>query len=88
MRLVFTDPFQHDHRVLPAEVQRALSKALKFLLKNPRHSSLRAKKIPGTEIWYARAGRAYRFTFQLAGDTVILRRVGTHAILSRERKQS
>ena len=88
MRVVFTDPFQRDYRTLPAEVQRALSKALKFLLANPRHSSLHAKKIPGTEIWYARASRAYRFTFQLNGDTITLRRVGTHAILSRERKQS
>ncbi len=86
MRLIFTDPFQRDYQALPADVQRALSKALKFLLSNPRHPSLRARKIPGTEIWYARAGRAYRFTFQLEGDTVTLRRAGTHAILSRERK--
>lgn len=88
MKLLFTQPFQRDYRVLPPDVKRALSKALKFLLSNPRHPSLQAKKIPGTEIWYARTSRAYRFTFQLEGETVTLRRVGTHAILSRERRQS
>lgn len=87
MKLVFTDPFRRDYRTLPAQVRRALSKALKFLLENPRHPSLRAKKIPGTEIWYARAGKAYRFTFQLQGDTITLRRAGTHAILTKERKR-
>ena len=86
MRLVFALPFQRDYRSLPAEVQRALDKALKFLLENPRHRSLRAKKIPGTEIWYARVSRAYRFTFQLEADVIMLRRAGTHAILAKERR--
>lgn len=87
MKLVFTDPFQRDYRTLPSEVQRALDKALKFLLQNPRHPSLRTKKIPGTEIWYARAGKAYRFTFQFRGELVTLRRVGTHAMITKERKR-
>lgn len=85
MKLVFTDPFRRDYQTLPAKVQRALDKALVFLLANPRYPSLRAKKIPGADIWYGRASRAYRFTFQLEGDKVTLRRVGTHAILARER---
>ena len=87
MKLVFTEPFRRDYRTLPPDIQRALDKALGFLLSSPRHPSLRAKKIPGTEIWYARASRAWRFTFQLQGDVAILRRVGTHAILSWERKR-
>ena len=87
MNLVFTDPFRRDYQTLPAKVQRALDKALAFLLVNPRHPSLRAKKVPATDIGYGRASRAYRFTFQLDGDKVTLRRVGTHAILARERTQ-
>ena len=87
MKLVFTAPFRRDYQSLPAKVQRALDKALVFLLANPRHPSLRAKKIQGTDIWYTRASRAHRFTFQLEGDTATLRRVGTHAILARERSQ-
>ena len=88
MRLIFTGPFHRDYRSLPVEVQRVLDKALKFLLENPRHPSLRAKKIPGTEIWYARVSRAYRLTFQFEADVITLRRVGSHAILTKERKNS
>lgn len=49
MKLVFTDTFRRDYQTLPAKVQRALDKALTFLLANPRHHSLRAKKIQGTD---------------------------------------
>jgi len=84
--LLFTEPFKRDYGELPAKIQQALDKALKLLMSNARHPSLRARKLPGTEIWYARITRDYRFTFQHAGDSVILRRTGTHDILKRERK--
>lgn len=87
MRVVFTQPFKKDYRSLPPKVQRALDKALKFLLMDPRHPSLRAKKLPGTFIWYARISRAYRFTFQYDRNSVILRRAGTHSVLSKERER-
>ncbi|MBI2639809.1 MAG: hypothetical protein HYW90_02865 [Candidatus Sungbacteria bacterium] len=86
MEIVYTGPFKRDYKDLPQNIQRALGKALGFLLENIRHSSLRAKKLPGTEIWYARISRGYRFTFQLDNQTIILRRAGTHDILNRERK--
>ena len=44
------------------------------------------EKISGTAIWYARVSRAYRFTFQFEADVITLRRVGTHAILAKERR--
>ena len=86
MRLVFTEPFKKDYSELSPKIMSALDKALKFLMVNIRHPSLRVQKLPGTEIWYARITRDYRFTFQYAGDTIILRRAGTHNILKRERK--
>jgi len=86
MRVVFTEPFKKDYEELPSKIQRVLNKALKFLIKNPRHPSLRIKKFPSTSIWYGRLSRAYRFTFQQSGEVVILRRVGTHRILDKERK--
>jgi len=86
MRFIFTEPFQRDYKDLPNTVKRALDKALKFLFENPRHPSLRAKKLPGTDIWYARISRAYRFTFQYENGTMILRRAGTHNILNNERQ--
>jgi len=86
MKIIYTEPFKRDYKDLPRHVQRALGKALGFLLENIRYSSLRAKKLPGTEIWYARISRGYRFTFQFDNHTIILRRAGTHDTLNRERK--
>lgn len=86
MKVVFTKPFKRDYNGLPPRTQRALDKALKFFIANQRHPSLRAKKLPGTPIWYARISREYRFTFQYRDDSVILRRTGTHDILRQERK--
>ncbi len=87
MNVIYTGPFEKDFADLSPAVQRALNKALKFLLENLRHPSLRTRKLPGTFIWYARITKAYRFTFQLEDDTVILRRAGTHDILNEERRQ-
>ena len=87
MKLVFTEPFKRDYGGLPPDVRRALDKALDFLIADSRHPSLRAKKLPATSIWYARVSRAYRFTFTHERDVVILRRAGTHGILSKERKR-
>jgi len=33
------------------------------------------------EIWEGRITKSYRFTYQIEGDTYVLRRVGTHDIL-------
>lgn len=86
MNVIFTEPFKQDYNGLPARIQRAFDKALEFFMVNRRHPSLHAKKLPGTPIWYARASRAYRFTFQYRDGAVILRRAGTHDILRQERK--
>jgi len=85
MQFFFTESFKKDYQILPIEVRRALDKVLKFLIVNPRHSSLHVKKLPGTSIWYARITRAYRFTFQYWETLIVLRRVGTHDILDKER---
>ncbi len=86
MQILFSNPFKKDYERLPKNVQKALDKALRFLLTNPRHPALRAKKLPGVEIWYARVSRGYRFTFEIRSDFIILRRAGTHAILNKERR--
>lgn len=87
MKIVFTEPFKSDYKNQSPEIQRALDKALGFLLVNPHHPSLHVKKLPGTNIWYARISRAYRFTFNLEGDTITLRRAGAHDVLNKERKK-
>jgi len=51
---------------------------------NPRHPSLRMKKMEGfSSIWEIRVTEGYRLTLQVDGDTYLLRRVGSHDILKR-----
>lgn len=35
-------------------------------------------------LWEARVSLSYRFTYQMEGDRLVLRRIGTHDILKRE----
>ncbi len=86
MKVVFSEPFKKDYANLPREIKQTLDKTLKFFLVNPRHPSLRTRKLPNTSIWYARLARDYRFTFEFYGEVAVLRRVGTHPILDKERK--
>lgn len=82
MKIFTTKPFEDDHAALPATIQDIVDRKLALFLENPRHPSLRVKKMNDPrDIWEGRITRGYRFTFQIAGDTYILRRIGTHDIL-------
>ena len=82
MRLERTEQFKRDFASLPEPMQRRAEKKIRLFLENPRHPSLRIKKMQGVEeIWEGRITRNYRFTFQIAGDTWLLRRIGAHEIL-------
>ncbi len=84
MKLQTTRPFDRDYAELPEEMKERVDKQLALLLLNPRHSSLRLKRIRGTaDIWEVRVSRNYRLTLQLAGDTYILRRAGSHDVIER-----
>lgn len=79
MRIARTDGFKKAWHQL-AEGEKALArKAIGNLGMDIRYPALRVKKIKGTEnIWEARASRSLRLTFQIEGDTVILRNIGHH----------
>jgi len=54
-------------------------KALRNLAADLRYPALRVKKMQGVEhIWEARVSRSLRMTFQVEGDTIILRNIGRH----------
>ena len=79
MRLLITKCFDGDYKNLPRAIQEQCDKQLIALLKNPRHPSLQTSKIHGIEsIWEGRVSKDYRFSFQIAKDIYILRRVGKH----------
>lgn len=57
---------------------------MEYLIRNPRHPSLRVKKLRGTDKFEIRVSKGYRLTFRYADDVLELRRVGTHDILKKE----
>jgi len=62
---------------LPEKVKRQAEKALQLLVANFSHPSLRTKKMKSREnIWEARVAEDYRFSFEIRGDTYVLRRIG------------
>ena len=82
MKLIFTKPFIRAYRDLPPEIQTITDKQLGLLLSNPRHPTLHIKKMEDPRgIWEGRVTVSYRFTFQIIGDTFLLRKIGTHDIL-------
>ncbi len=82
MKLAFTRTFLRDYRNLPQDIQQLTDKHLGLLLSNPKHPSLNLKKMKDPrDIREGRITTSYRFTFQIAGDIYVLRKVGTHDVL-------
>ena len=82
MRIQTTKPFDSDYDNLQKGIKERARKQLTLLLENPRHPSLRLKKIKGhPTMWEGRITESYRFTFQIVEETYLLRRIGTHEIL-------
>jgi len=65
-------------------MQTRVDKQLARLLENPRHPSLRLKKLKGTQIFEVRITRGYRLTLSFEEDVLVLRRVGKHDLLREE----
>ena len=84
MKLLFTKTFIRDYRKLPQRIQKTADKQLELLLSNRNHPSLNIKKMQDPrDIWEGRVTESYRFTFQIKGDTYIMRKIGTHDILKK-----
>ena len=82
MKIQTTRPFDEDYSGLPEPIKERTDRQLTLLLENPRHPSLRLKKIKGhPTIWEGRVTKSYRFTFQISGEVYLLRRIGTHDVL-------
>ena len=79
MKLARTARFKKAWQQL-AKGEKALArKAITNMARDIRYPALRVKKIKGVEdIWEARASLSLRITFQIEGDTIILRNVGRH----------
>lgn len=81
MIIVKTERFKKEFAALPSDIQERARKQFALFLQNPRHPSIQAKKMKGySDRWEGRITIHYRFTFEIAGETYFLRRIGTHAI--------
>ncbi len=79
MRIARTARFKKAWKQLTKAEKTLARKAITNLTINIRYPSLRVKKMKGTEnIWEARASYSVRITFQIEGDTIILRNIGRH----------
>jgi len=79
MRLRFLKRFVGNYDALQPEIRLKVDKALVLLIENPRHPSLRLKRMHGKPaVWEARVDRQYRMTFVIEGDLYVMRNVGKH----------
>ncbi|PIS39733.1 MAG: hypothetical protein COT33_00415 [Candidatus Nealsonbacteria bacterium CG08_land_8_20_14_0_20_38_20] len=79
MKLYPTAYFIREYKKLTPQLQKKTDKALKFLLQNLHHPSLKAKKYDEKgDIWQARVDDNYRFYFLMRSRTYILLEVKSH----------
>lgn len=79
MKTVFTRPFLTAYGRLDDITAARVVKALELLASNPRHPSLRLKRIRRTpDLWEARVDRDHRMTLRIERDCYVMRNVGKH----------
>ena len=79
MNVHYTELFQEKVKQFPVEVKRALRSKLELMVENPRHPSLRVKKIQGqTGIFEVSITMSVRMTWQYSEDGILLRNIGEH----------
>ena len=79
MNIYFSDLFLDSVKRLPIDVKKVLKKKLDLLADNPKHPSLRTKKIKGSEdIFEASINMDIRMTWEFYEDGILLRNIGKH----------
>ncbi|MEE9284617.1 MAG: hypothetical protein V3V35_02690 [Dehalococcoidia bacterium] len=80
MNVARTERFKRAYQALPLRERERVKKAVALMLEQGlRYPGLHAKRIKGTaSIREARVSRGCRLTFQIDGDTIVLRNVGEH----------
>ncbi len=79
MKITRTARFKKAWRELNQEEKDLARKALRNLATDLGYPALRVKKMQGVEhIWEARVSRSLRMTFEIEGDTIVLRNIGRH----------
>ncbi len=79
MIIEYSDSFREGVQRLSPEAKKQLKKKLELMVENPRHPSLRSKKIQGIDgIFEASVNMDIRMTWQYTEDGILLRKIGEH----------
>lgn len=79
MKIRTSKIFDKDYQKMPFPVKKRAKKQFAFLLEDWRHPSLGVKKVKSERgVWEARLTKSYRFTFEIRGKIIFLRRIGRH----------
>jgi mRNA-degrading endonuclease RelE of RelBE toxin-antitoxin system len=79
VEVLLTEQFEQAYEKLTKAEKRSVRKALTLLGDNPKHPSLRVRKMEGRkDIWEARPSKRLRMTLEMAGETIFMRNVGEH----------
>ena len=77
-----TRTFDKSFSALPAKIQKRTLDKLALYENDRRHPSLRVKKMEGApDIWEMSVSKDCRITFQNEGKVILLRNIGSHAIM-------
>lgn len=79
MKYYYSELFKQKVQTLEPDIKKALKNKLELMEQNPKHPSLRTKKIQGTEALYeASITMSYCMTWQYYNDGILLRNIGEH----------
>jgi mRNA interferase RelE/StbE len=80
MDILLTESFKKDYKKLSSKTQRQVKKKLEILSQDPRHPSLRTKKIKGSNesIFECSINIGIRMTWQYSNQNILLRAIGEH----------
>jgi len=86
MQCVITNRFLKDYKLLGQRFQIKVDLAIQALADNRFYPGLKTKKVRGVpkpwndKIWEARVDGAFRITYHIEENSLVLRRCGTHKI--------
>ncbi len=79
IKIHYTEYFVEQVSKLAPRIKKALKNKLSLMMENPRHPSLRAKKVQGYEdIFEASITMGIRMTWQYTEDGILLRNIDEH----------
>jgi len=79
LRIEFSNKFIRAYKKLDRDTRLQVDKTLRAMALNPKHPSLRLKRVQGTkDIWEASVNMSIRITLRFTEDIIQLRNVGTH----------